>query len=117
MATWDLLRAVGSRTRLRSFIFYDGSATLFTNRASPLGLAIDASRVHSEFSAAGATADGESVTSTYGGAFTLRVAERPTLIAGYHRIERDTDRDNFLSAQEAAEYGLIDKVLVSREGA
>jgi ATP-dependent Clp protease protease subunit len=32
------------------------------------------------------------------------------------RIERDTDRDNFLSAQEAAEYGLIDKVLVKREG-
>ena len=32
------------------------------------------------------------------------------------KIERDTDRDNFLSAQEAAEYGLIDKVLVSREG-
>ena len=31
------------------------------------------------------------------------------------RIERDTDRDNFLSAAEAAEYGLIDKVLVSRE--
>ena len=30
------------------------------------------------------------------------------------RIERDTDRDNFLSAQEAAEYGLIDKVLLSR---
>ena len=33
------------------------------------------------------------------------------------RIERDTDRDNFLSAQEAADYGLIDKVLVSRETA
>jgi len=32
------------------------------------------------------------------------------------RIERDTDRDNFLSAQEATEYGLIDKVLVKREG-
>jgi ATP-dependent Clp protease protease subunit len=31
------------------------------------------------------------------------------------RIERDTDRDNFLSSQEAAEYGLIDKVLVNRE--
>jgi len=30
------------------------------------------------------------------------------------RIERDTDRDNFLSAQEAAEYGLIDKVLDNR---
>jgi ATP-dependent Clp protease, protease subunit len=33
------------------------------------------------------------------------------------RIERDTDRDNFLSSQEATEYGLIDKVLVSRETA
>ena len=33
------------------------------------------------------------------------------------RIERDTDRDNFLSAQEAAEYGLIDKVLLSRDAA
>jgi ATP-dependent Clp protease protease subunit len=30
------------------------------------------------------------------------------------RIERDTDRDNFLSASEAAEYGIIDKVLGSR---
>lgn len=27
-------------------------------------------------------------------------------------IERDTDRDNFMSADEAVEYGLIDKVLV-----
>ena len=33
------------------------------------------------------------------------------------RIERDTDRDNFLSAQEAAEYGLIDKVLEKRGAA
>ncbi len=31
------------------------------------------------------------------------------------RIARDTDRDNFLSGQEAVEYGLVDKVLVSRE--
>ena len=31
------------------------------------------------------------------------------------RIERDTDRDNFLSAQEAADYGLIDKVVANRE--
>lgn len=31
------------------------------------------------------------------------------------RIEKDTDRDNFLSAEEAAEYGLIDKVLTRRE--
>jgi ATP-dependent Clp protease, protease subunit len=33
------------------------------------------------------------------------------------RIERDTDRDNFLSAAAAAEYGLVDKVLSSREEA
>ena len=30
------------------------------------------------------------------------------------RIERDTDRDNFMSAQEAADYGLIDKVITTR---
>ena len=29
-------------------------------------------------------------------------------------IERDTDRDNYLSAQEAMEYGLIDKVIDRR---
>lgn len=30
-------------------------------------------------------------------------------------IERDTDRDNFMSAEAAAAYGLIDKVLTSRQ--
>ncbi len=30
------------------------------------------------------------------------------------RVERDTDRDNFLSAEAAVEYGLVDKVLTSR---
>ena len=29
-------------------------------------------------------------------------------------IVRDTDRDNFMSAQEAMEYGLIDKVIEKR---
>ncbi|WZL81788.1 ATP-dependent Clp endopeptidase proteolytic subunit ClpP [Vallitaleaceae bacterium 9-2] len=29
-------------------------------------------------------------------------------------IERDTERDNFLSAQRAMEYGLIDKVIIKR---
>jgi ATP-dependent Clp protease, protease subunit len=33
------------------------------------------------------------------------------------KIENDTDRDNFLSAEAAAEYGLIDKVLNSRNEA
>ncbi len=30
-------------------------------------------------------------------------------------IARDTDRDNFLSAQDALEYGIVDKVLTHRE--
>jgi ATP-dependent Clp protease protease subunit len=30
------------------------------------------------------------------------------------QISKDTDRDNFMSASEAAEYGMIDKVLSSR---
>ena len=29
-------------------------------------------------------------------------------------IAKDTDRDNFLSAEQAVTYGLVDKVLVSR---
>ena len=33
------------------------------------------------------------------------------------RISRDTDRDNFLSADEAVAYGLVDKVLASRVAA
>jgi ATP-dependent Clp protease protease subunit len=30
-------------------------------------------------------------------------------------IERDTERDNFMSAEEAKEYGLIDKVITKKE--
>ncbi|WP_439243331.1 ATP-dependent Clp endopeptidase proteolytic subunit ClpP [Lonepinella sp. BR2474] len=30
------------------------------------------------------------------------------------KIERDTDRDNFMSAEQAREYGLVDSVLVKR---
>jgi ATP-dependent Clp protease protease subunit len=31
------------------------------------------------------------------------------------RIERDTERDYFMTAQEAADYGLVDKVIDKRE--
>ncbi len=31
------------------------------------------------------------------------------------QVERDTDRDNFLSADEAVSYGLVDRVLTARE--
>ena len=30
------------------------------------------------------------------------------------RVTRDTDRDNFMSAEEACKYGLIDRVITSR---
>ena len=30
------------------------------------------------------------------------------------RIERDTERDNYMTAQEAMEYGLVDHVIVDR---
>jgi len=30
-------------------------------------------------------------------------------------IQKDTDRDFFMGAEEAVKYGLVDKVLVSRE--
>jgi len=32
-------------------------------------------------------------------------------------IAKDTDRDNFLSSEDAVKYGIVDKVLVSRENA
>jgi ATP-dependent Clp protease, protease subunit len=35
----------------------------------------------------------------------------------FETIERDTDRDNFLSAEEAQKYGIIDKVLANRSDA
>ena len=30
------------------------------------------------------------------------------------RIEKDTDRDNFLSAEQSVDYGLVDTVLLNR---
>ncbi len=32
----------------------------------------------------------------------------------YEEVERDTDRDNYLSAEQAKEYGLIDQIFVKR---
>mgnify|MGYP003513420693 CR=1 FL=1 len=52
---------------------------------------------------------------------TLAVRERLNCIMGKHtnkspeQIMRDTERDNFMSAAQAAEYGLIDKVLYDRD--
>ena len=33
----------------------------------------------------------------------------------YEQVEKDTDRDRFMSAEEAKEYGIVDEVVVSRK--
>jgi len=51
----------------------------------------------------------------------LLVRERLNKILAHHtgqpleQIERDTDRDNFMGGEDAEAYGLVDKVLASRE--
>ena len=53
---------------------------------------------------------------------TLAVTERVTHILAHHsgqsyeRVNKDMDRDYFMTAQEAKEYGLIDEVLAPRRG-
>ncbi|PPD33159.1 MAG: ATP-dependent Clp endopeptidase, proteolytic subunit ClpP [Methylomonas sp.] len=50
----------------------------------------------------------------------LAIRDRLNKILSLHtgqpleKIQQDTDRDNFLSAEQAVDYGLIDKVLTSR---
>jgi ATP-dependent Clp protease protease subunit len=50
----------------------------------------------------------------------LRLRDVLNLILAQHtgqnlkKLEKDTDRDNFLSAQQALEYGLIDEVIQCR---
>ena len=50
------------------------------------------------------------------------VTERVTRILAHHsgqsyeRVKKDMDRDYFMTAQEAKEYGLIDEVLAPRRG-
>jgi ATP-dependent Clp protease protease subunit len=53
----------------------------------------------------------------------LAVRDRLNKILARHtgqpleKIQIDTDRDNFMSGEDAVQYGLIDKVLVNREAA
>lgn len=52
---------------------------------------------------------------------TLAIRERLNSIMGQHtnktseQIMRDTERDNFMNAEQAADYGLVDKVLYGRD--
>lgn len=51
----------------------------------------------------------------------LSIREKLNKVLAYHtgqpieKIQQDTDRDNFMSASDGVEYGLIDKVLTSRD--
>jgi ATP-dependent Clp protease protease subunit len=53
----------------------------------------------------------------------LLVRERLNRILSNHtgqpmeRIQADTDRDNFMGAEQSRDYGLIDQILVSRQAA
>ena len=50
----------------------------------------------------------------------LSIRDKLNKILAYHtgqpleKVQQDTDRDNFLSAEDAVSYGLIDKVLTNR---
>ncbi|MDD5269246.1 MAG: ATP-dependent Clp endopeptidase proteolytic subunit ClpP [Methylococcales bacterium] len=50
----------------------------------------------------------------------LSIREKLNKILAYHtgqpleKVQQDTDRDNFMSSNDAVSYGLIDKVLVTR---
>ena len=52
----------------------------------------------------------------------LNVRERLNAILAKHcdrsidELKNDTDRDNFMSAEESVKYGLIDEVLATRKG-
>lgn len=52
----------------------------------------------------------------------LTIREKLNKVLSHHtgqpieKIQADTDRDNFLSADESVEYGLVDKVLANRAG-
>ncbi|WP_374539008.1 ATP-dependent Clp endopeptidase proteolytic subunit ClpP [Chitinimonas taiwanensis] len=53
--------------------------------------------------------------------YILSLRERLNKLMSEHtgrsleEITRDSDRDNFMTAQEAADYGLVDKVITSRD--
>ncbi|MBI4434205.1 ATP-dependent Clp endopeptidase proteolytic subunit ClpP [Candidatus Uhrbacteria bacterium] len=51
----------------------------------------------------------------------LKIKDRLNQILAHHtgqsfeKVEKDTDRDNFMSAAEALKYGLVDKVIEAKE--
>ena len=42
----------------------------------------------------------------------IRLSDRD--VTALEQIEKDTDRDNFMTAEEARDYGLVDKIFYAR---
>ena len=67
----------------------------------------------------GAQGTAADVERTIGFMFNLK--KRLNTILSHHtgkseeQVEKDADRDNYMSAEESAAYGLVDKVLESRK--
>ena len=66
-------------------------------------------------------AQGQATDITIAAEYILKLKQRLNRILSEHTgqpievIERDTDRDTWLSAEQAIEYGLIDKIMSKRE--
>ncbi|MGB4017977.1 MAG: ATP-dependent Clp endopeptidase proteolytic subunit ClpP [Syntrophomonadaceae bacterium] len=66
-------------------------------------------------------AQGQATDITIAAEYILKLKQRLNRILAEHTgqpievIERDTDRDTWLSAEQAIEYGLIDKIMSKRE--
>ncbi len=82
-------------------------------------LALPNSRIHMHQPLGGA--QGQAVDVKIYAEELLKMRQRINEILAYHtgqpieKIERDTDRDFYLSAEEALEYGLIDEIVKTRK--
>lgn len=66
-------------------------------------------------------ASGQAVDIAIASRHILKIKDRVNKILAHHtgqkidKIERDTDRDYFMTAEEAKEYGIVDKIIVSKK--
>lgn len=95
------------------------AATLLASGAHGKRFALPNSEILLHQVAGGVT--GEAVEIEITARQIIKIKERLNKILAYHtgqpleRVEKDTDRDFYLSAEEAKEYGLIDEVIKSKK--
>ncbi|MBU1075570.1 ATP-dependent Clp protease proteolytic subunit, partial [Patescibacteria group bacterium] len=62
-------------------------------------------------------AEGQAIDVKIRAEHILKIKDRLNNILAHHtgqllkKIEKDTDRDNFMTAEEAKKYGIIDKII------